>query len=383
MRKLLLLFLLVPALTFGQKAITAPEQYGSELITDGQFNTACAVNWICGDDWVIAGGVATHTGASTFKYLRSAILSITANSTYILEYEVTAYTSGALLISSSSFGTSTAISGALGSHTVRITSSINSAALIFGAGASGFVGSLDNVSLKKVTKEAGDILIYNGKVIILATNVIADGNSLTVGTGGGGSTYPAILASINSTLSVINKGVNSQTTPMMEADASTDIDPLFLSGSRNILIAWEVTNDIYFGATNQEAYDNIKQYCQNRQSAGWDVIVAGVIPRGQKKADGTSIIDYNLDLDTVNSMIDTSYTDFADVYVALASDPRLSDYSNTTYYSIDSIHLNATGYSVVADLVNEAIISIQGYSFSTGLLILSLLVYRRNRKNLK
>jgi len=38
---------------------------GTDIVTDGTFDTDCGVNWTCGTGWAIAGGVATHTGSSS------------------------------------------------------------------------------------------------------------------------------------------------------------------------------------------------------------------------------------------------------------------------------------------------------------------------------
>jgi lysophospholipase L1-like esterase len=193
--------------------------------------------------------------------------------------------------------------------------------------------------------------------------IVCDGNSLTLGTAGnpGGKSYPMLLSESrlakDNNMKIINRGVNSQTTQHMIDDYTSDILPLKSLGT-NILIVWECTNDLYFGATVKEAFDNSKSYCQKARSDGWKVIVMSALPRGQLKLDGSSISTYNAQLDSINYLLYANWHKFADAYVDVRGDKRLTDYRNSVYFSSDSIHLAEAGYKVVVDLLKPVIESL-------------------------
>jgi len=196
---------------------------------------------------------------------------------------------------------------------------------------------------------------------LLNANVVCDGNSLTYGKAGNadGKTFPVLLEESSLAkdfnLKVINKGINAQTTPQMSADYDTDISPMKNKQVTNILIAWECTNDLYFGANVQQAYDHFVSYCKKARMDGWKVVVMNTLPRGQLKNDGTPIVRYNAELDSVNSLIAANWQDFADAYADLRKDKRLTDYNDTTYFAKDKIHLVEKGYQVVAEKLKIAI----------------------------
>lgn len=127
------------------------EQLGPELLSDNGFDSACGVTWTCGDDWTIAGGVASHD-TSTFKYISQA-MSIESGVLYQITYEVVTYTSGTLILSSGSFGTTITLTTTVGTHTVYVRSTINAGNFLIGSGSFAWVGSLDNVYCKKVVVE--------------------------------------------------------------------------------------------------------------------------------------------------------------------------------------------------------------------------------------
>lgn len=205
-------------------------------------------------------------------------------------------------------------------------------------------------------------------------NLIFDGNSLTSGTGASaGQDYP------NQTLTLINIGVagfnnfavSGQTTPQMESDAATQIDPLFNAGYHlNALLAWEVTNDLVVnGANGATAYSNFKTYCQHRKDAhaGMVIIIFGVLPRntgvaGFETNRGIVNVDFRADFSGATSdpkiFTATSGVTYADYFVDLGADTRIGDLGDnldTTYYNADGIHMNNAGYAIVASYAKTAL----------------------------
>jgi len=64
---------------------------GSEIITDGEFNTACGVNWVCGSGWSTGTGKAIATAATTnLQHVNVA----TVGKTYKITWTISQYTGG-------------------------------------------------------------------------------------------------------------------------------------------------------------------------------------------------------------------------------------------------------------------------------------------------
>lgn len=193
------------------------------------------------------------------------------------------------------------------------------------------------------------------------TFVVCAGNSLTAGisTSAGGN-YPYqlnALLNIPST-GVRNDGVPSATTPQMESYAQLNIDGKWpTSASKKIVIAWEITNDLFFGATATQAYNNIVSYCNNRRALGDLVVVATCLPRSGA---GTPIT-FETDRQTVNGLIQSAWATFADALSDVGNDATIGqpgDTTNTTYYLSDQTHLTAAGYSIVATYMQTAVQSL-------------------------
>lgn len=186
--------------------------------------------------------------------------------------------------------------------------------------------------------------------------IVFEGDSLT--TNGGGvtvaQTYPYQLIDLlgRAAYDYYNVAVLGQTVVQMAADASYQYDPLSYLYSRAICVVWGGTNDIAGGDNATTVYNNISAFCAARKAAGWKVVVCTIIARG------TFSGAQNTTKSTVNSSIVSGYTGFADALVDLAADSRLSNASDVTYYNADTVHLNATGYGVVAGLVQTAVQSL-------------------------
>lgn len=189
--------------------------------------------------------------------------------------------------------------------------------------------------------------------------IVGDGNSLTadnfatIGTVGWMEQLQTNLAG---TWTYTNKGVNSQKTTDMIADAATDIDPLYSAdNAANILVVWEVTNHLKLspGATATEAYDALVSYCQARKAVGWKVIVITVLPR---ENDST----FNTKRESVNAWIRENWRSFADAIVDPGSDTRIGEFgdeANTSNY-FDTIHLTTAGQRMIAEGVQTAVLNI-------------------------
>lgn len=178
--------------------------------------------------------------------------------------------------------------------------------------------------------------------------IVCDGNSLTLGfqASDPSKSYPSRLGvkTAYTTSHIYNKGVSGQTTLQMTADAATDIDPLYNGSVKSLVIAWEMGNDYLFNGQNAAACEtHFQAYCANRKAIGWKVVVLTCPDRSDIDTTGRL---------NMNSWLANNYTFFADALVDLAADTRFQDYTNTTYFNGDHIHLTDVGYQLVADMVD-------------------------------
>jgi len=181
--------------------------------------------------------------------------------------------------------------------------------------------------------------------------IVFDGNSMTDATY---SSYPATtVAALTDTWTSQNFGVSGQTTIEMIADAAAQIDVLYDTNMlKNVVVFWEVANDLYFGATRADAQARMVQYCQARQAAGWKVVVLTLLPRSK-----FDTLTYEDDRTAINSYIRANYATFADAVADVAGDSRIGDNGDcddTTYYT-DGCHMTTAGYNIVAEIVAATI----------------------------
>lgn len=185
--------------------------------------------------------------------------------------------------------------------------------------------------------------------------IVFDGNSLTAGQGASaGMDYPAQMISLLSGYPVTgieshNYGVSAQTTSDMASDAASQVDTQINVGVENILFAWEIGNDIYFNGDVSAAETRWASYCNARKAAGWTVICINLLPRNQTSGFGDNVTVFNGKLSTANTWLAANWSTFSDAMVDIRSDSRLSDFTDSTYFS-DGTHLTDAGYGVVANI---------------------------------
>lgn len=186
--------------------------------------------------------------------------------------------------------------------------------------------------------------------------IVCDGNSITQGGFGGTYTYPQLLSQQTGfeTATFYNFGVGGQQTSQMTADAATQIDPLISGSAENILIAWEVGNDIYYNGDATAAYNRFRDYCLARQAAGWRVIVLTCPARTQTTPFGDNPSQYETKLQAANTLLLANWETFADGIVDLRSFTPLQT-TSAPYYNADQAHLTQTGYEVFVPSLADVI----------------------------
>lgn len=191
--------------------------------------------------------------------------------------------------------------------------------------------------------------------------VVCDGNSLTDGYGSStglhtapnnmtGMDYPAQLSrSLSTGFQVLNFGVSGQTTTQMSSDAATQIDPLFNATAygQNILVAWEITNDVQNGQVSwPQAYQNFKNYCLARKAAGWKIVVLTVLPR---QYFGPDDVIFEVGRIATNTLLRLEWPQYADA---------IADVGDLAMLRPDGIHTDDAGYGIVATAVKHSIQSL-------------------------
>ena len=134
------------------------ELLGSEQVVNGDFATDS--DWGLGTGWTISGGSANSSGSNEDAYLSQSNMVI--GKTYKVTFDVNSYTSGALSVRV--YGESQQLLvNSTGSYSVLLTPSVTTLLGFRSAGGSGgYVGSIDNVSVKESTRNDLARVDYTG-----------------------------------------------------------------------------------------------------------------------------------------------------------------------------------------------------------------------------
>jgi len=126
---------------------------GSELVTNGDFSSS--TGWTLGTGWTISGGTVNANIASGFAGI-SQSLALTAGKAYLVSYEITSRTSGSVGFFLGNSGSSNAnqfgtTHSAVGVYSTVISFASGEALVVQIRSENGFVGSIDNISVKEIT----------------------------------------------------------------------------------------------------------------------------------------------------------------------------------------------------------------------------------------
>jgi lysophospholipase L1-like esterase len=203
--------------------------------------------------------------------------------------------------------------------------------------------------------------------------VVADGNSLTSGTGTADparESYPAQLAALLAPVPVVNVSISGQTSTDMAADAQDADAPLAaiapLPANRvAVLLAWELRNDYVGNAavgrapTVDEALAHFAAYCQARRAAGYRVGVLPVLPSAQFNWTPDQAAAFEAWRLATNTRLASEWPTFADFYVSLPDALTAPGAEWDRRYYVDegasAIHLAAPGAGLVAQAAATAV----------------------------
>lgn len=236
-----------------------------------------------------------------------------------------------------------------------------------GVGSYNFSGTMQAVLIYDRLLTQSEISLVNGYLaatygvtvvqIPTSAHVVYDGNSITygLGTSGADGPYPRKVYNLQTAgnkLQFCNLGIGGRTTSMMINDGVARVDSqLSTAFAKNILVAWEISNELIGGTSPADGYANYASYCLARRNAGWFVIPVTVLPRGNNSSFYTKRA-------AVNSLISANWADFASISPAdVASDSTIGPDGaelNATYYS-DQVNLTNAGSAIVAGIVKAKI----------------------------
>lgn len=189
--------------------------------------------------------------------------------------------------------------------------------------------------------------------------VVYDGDSLTFGTGStAGNDYPSQCTALlgSSYTTALNAGVAGQQSTAAYGDVGSQIDAQYSATVRSIVVLWIGTNDIASGTAAATTQSNITNYVQWRQNVGFKMIVGTILPRTEFSSTPA--------METARQAMNTwirANSFGADGIADIAADARIGDIgdqNDTTYYDADKVHLNNTGYAIVAGIVRNAIVAL-------------------------
>lgn len=157
------------------------------------------------------------------------------------------------------------------------------------------------------------------------------------------------LIAANNQSPVFDYSFQSKTTRQLRDEFPSVVAPFFKSG--DILIHWELTNDLNMGQTPAQALVNLKSYCSQAKAMGLIVYVLTCIPRNPTWISNANRV-------ALNSLIlaDTSFCDGVIDVCSLTEFSTENSYTNTGIYNPDGTHLNTVGYNLVGQFVYDNII---------------------------
>lgn len=134
---------------------------------------------------------------------------------------------------------------------------------------------------------------------------------------------------------------------------------------KDVVVMFAGTNDLAFNAVTSALtlYNGIVSVGNQIKAAGFKFIVVGIPNRdggyqsGQIKANfDTANSDYRSRMaadfgvsTSVTNVYSPASATYADLWINIYADSRFANENDTTYFQVDKIHLNSTGYNAMAD----------------------------------
>ncbi len=178
------------------------------------------------------------------------------------------------------------------------------------------------------------------------TNLVADGDSLTAGSGVAG--WPTFIGTNRPSINTINLAVSGDSYANMLSRVIPQAQSYSSSAASNILVVWN-SNDIKLGAGTNTVWARITEQIQEGVARGYSVAVGTLIPRG----DYTTAM--NVDRTNINILIrNQAVSTWGARWVIDFTTNALLDYNvNPGNFQVDTIHPTQTGeYMVATNVLN-------------------------------
>lgn len=209
------------------------------------------------------------------------------------------------------------------------------------------------------TSKIGSTLVVRGSHTY---NILFDGNSIMrrFELGDGLGVLDGLMTDLGvSKYCAVNKAISGSTTPELTASATSRIDSFYdaTKSGKNICVILEVGNDLSLNnPTNQQAYDNLKTYCQARKAVGWKVAVATVLPRTNPSTQEPKRLAVNQMIRDAKAANET----WLDAVIDIGGDSVIGvtgANANVTYYP-DSLHPSQACYALMKPYFKTALESL-------------------------
>jgi len=140
--------------------------------------------------------------------------------------------------------------------------------------------------------------------------------------------------------------VSGKATYMLINDFTTKIAPILRKN--DIVVLWEITNDMHHDYTAQQGFDNLVTYANLVRAKNAKIVVVNYIARNYP-GDAADINTRGFGVNTLISQNPQYFDGIVDVGSKAIFD-NASDCNNVTYYS-DKLHLTAQGRDTVAQAI--------------------------------
>jgi hypothetical protein len=191
--------------------------------------------------------------------------------------------------------------------------------------------------------------------------VVWDGGSIVAGHGADpGWEYPVQTLAVvpRACQSFVSSTASAKIADML-ADAPYEVDVHYNpNADLNVCVVLAGGGDFRMGASAASIYRALRDYCEQRQAAGFRVVVLSVLPSNRPETFEATRLAYN-------TMLRTGWSQFADGLADLAGDPRIGDFGDELdgqFYLTDQLHLTNAGNAVMAAVTAPVLGELPWYS---------------------
>lgn len=204
---------------------------------------------------------------------------------------------------------------------------------------------------------------------LVAGAVVFVGNSLTAPNNvtGTRTPYPTLLQGMVGPASGLqwhNLGMGGWTTFSL-IDNAAAVDALYSPDPdrTNVLVAWEITNDLVGNQPAGDVTARMQAYCRDRQKVGWTVLCLTCLPRSWSApiTHTVTVEEFAARRAAVNATLRATANSFCNALIDVGGadcvlGPDVAAL-NTAYYD-DGTHITTAGSAIVARMVADAIYSL-------------------------